>query len=87
MTVKFLILGFLEDWDVPLPEKILSLKPREIQEVILDNGNHIKFKVTAALTTAESDEADTDDSLRGRLQNNVIKQPLFHTVFRIWSDP
>lgn len=59
--------GFFEDLDVRVPEKILSLKPREIQEMQLENGNHLKLdsksgEIVLELVTEDSNRAASADS-------------------------
>jgi hypothetical protein len=68
-------LGLLDNWDVPLPDKILSLKPREIQEMQLENGNHVKFEsqgIATEFLVKKSDESGSNESQQGRFLKFVL---------------
>jgi hypothetical protein len=86
-----LLLGLLDNWDVPLPDKILSLKPREIQEMQLDNGNHVKFEpqgIATEFLMKKSDESGSNESQQGRFLKFVKIElifPIFCFVYILYT--
>ncbi len=77
-----LLLGLVDNWDVPLPDKILSLKPREIQEMQLDNGNHVKFEpqgIATEFPIKKSDESGSNVSQGRFLKFDKIE--LIYPIF------